>query len=113
MSARMNPGIETDAAPARRVDHGLAALWASAFVIAALVLTQAGRLTGLEPTAAADVSEVADLTVVTTNAGSGWDVMALLDRRGEVLYVYGVSGGRNVELYQVQKLNEVFEQAAR
>lgn len=104
----------TNAAPARarRFDAGLAALWASAFVVGALLLSAAGR-TSIEPKAYADVSEVADLTVVTTQAGPNWDVMALLDRREEVLYVYGVGGNRTVELYQVQKLDDVFKQAAR
>ncbi len=96
----------------KRFDTGLAALWASAFVIAGMLLSHAGR-TSIEPTAHADVSEVADLTVVTAPAGSNWDIMALLDRREEVLYVYGLGGNRSVELYQVQKLDEAFTQAAR
>lgn len=96
----------------KRFDTGLAALWASAFVIGAMLLTQAGR-TSIEPTALGDVSEVADLTVVTAPAGSNWDIMALLDRREEVLYVYGLGSNRSVELYQVQKLDEAFSQAAR
>ena len=91
-------------------DSGAAALWASAFVILAMIIVQAGRV-GNEAQAEGMVSSVADLTVLTASAGDTEDILAVLDRRAETMYIYGVDGARSVELYQFENLSDVFTQA--
>jgi hypothetical protein len=93
-----------------RINAGAAVLWASAFVIMALILVVAsGRNVGT--TALADVANVQDLTVLTVNAGNGEEVVAVLDRREEFLYVYSVEQQRKVELYLTQELKSAFAEA--
>ncbi len=92
-----------------RLDPGGATLLASAFVLFALVIVQASRLGGAP--AMADVSEVGDLTVLTAAARVDDDIVLILDRREEALYVYGVQA-RRVLLYDTQRLDRLF-QAAR
>jgi len=104
----MNPA--SDSVRSIRLDTGAAALWASAFVIMGMIITAAARL-GVENQALADVSEVADLTILTTRSADNEDVLSILDRREERIYVYGVEQGRTVALYQVQDLKELFIQA--
>ena len=73
-------------------------LWASAFVIAALVVTQAGRLPA--PAAYAETtSSQADYTLLTADSGRGGDeapdeVLFVIDNRDQVLLVYGIDDVR-------------------
>ncbi|MEM8834210.1 MAG: hypothetical protein AAGD00_00185 [Planctomycetota bacterium] len=93
------------------IDSGKAALWASAFVIGAMLISQAGSL-GESPAMAqsGNVSNIRDLVVLTANASNGEDVLMILDGRDEQLYVYGVSGNRSLELFEVQDVGEMFAQ---
>jgi hypothetical protein len=104
----MNHDSTSADAPAR-TNPGAAALWASAFVIAALVITQAGRLSSGNA-AYADVATSDDLTVSTIFAGVDDDVVAVIDRQTERLYVYGVEQASRVELLQSHDLKELFTQ---
>lgn len=91
-----------------------APLLASAFVLLGLLLARIPEVRSPEPVAhAGNVSEVADYTVLTTSAGTGSEVLALLDRREEVLYIYGIKNNNEVELHDFQKLPEVYEAARR
>ncbi len=70
----------------------VAVLWASAFVIAALTIVQAGRLPG--GTAYAEtVAELGDYTVLTARTGKGpddrpYEALWVIDNREQVLIVY-------------------------
>ena len=94
--------------PSGSAGAGAAALWASAVVVAALILTQAGRLTGNQ--ASADVATSGALTVLTAAAGDSEDVVAIIDGQGETVYVYGVEQGRTVLLHQVYGLRDLFRE---
>ncbi|MCL4210616.1 MAG: hypothetical protein HRU76_04465 [Phycisphaeraceae bacterium] len=64
-----------------RIDAGKAVLWASAFILGALVILQAGRLPG-NPAYAGEVSSRANYTIVAADSGRGGDV-----KPDEVIYV--------------------------
>ena len=99
----------TTTTPARRFNPSAVSLWASALVILALVIVQAGRM---DPghLAFADVSEIGDLTILNADAGGGEDVVVILDRRDERVYVYGLLN-RNPELLVAENLAELFTRA--
>jgi hypothetical protein len=90
-----------------RIHSGVAALWASAFVLMGLIIVSAGRFEG---EALADVSEVGDLTVLTVATGdlNSEEVVAILSRRSETLFIYGVEQGRTVERYVLDDLSRSF-----
>lgn len=94
---------------APRLNSGAAALWASAFVTIALIITQAGRLTAGNA-ALADVATSDDLSIATVFAGDGEDVVAIIDRQSEQLFIYGVEQATRVELRQSHSLRELFTQ---
>lgn len=84
------------------IDISRAVLWASAFVIMALVIVQAGRIPGraahAEMTSTAD-----DIVLLTTDAGRGGDenpdeVLYVIDSRAEVLLVYEVEDARKGQI---------------
>jgi len=86
-----------------------AALWASAFVLLAMIVTQAGKI---GPVAmAGNVSTVNDLTVLTASGGDGQDNLIMLDRRSERVFVYGVELQNGVRLLESYDLKEVFQNA--
>lgn len=109
----MNPSTPLSSGAEGRtasVDGGAAALWASAFVILGLILVQAGHRGG-NAALAGQVAEVGALKILTTDAGSNEEVLAVLNQTDDVLMVYAVEGGRSVELYQQTPLAELFTQA--
>jgi hypothetical protein len=71
-----------------------AVLWASAFVIAAMVIVQAGRLPG-NP-AHADMAIAQDeFTLLTTRYGSGDNkILYVINSRDQVLLIYEVENAR-------------------
>jgi hypothetical protein len=89
-------------------------LWASALVIAALIVVQLGKYTQGSPNAArADVvTRVQDYTALTFNAGND-DVLLVLDGRGEQLFMYRVKNQNTVEFIDKLMLPEVFETTKR
>lgn len=105
----MSQHAENTTSAAPRLDSGAAALWASALVIAALIITQAGRLSAGNA-ALADVAITDDLSVATVFANNGEDVVTIIDRQAERLFVYGVEQGSRVELLQSHDLRELFGQ---
>lgn len=97
-----------------RVNPGVAALWASAFVIMAMIVVQAGRLPMNGNAArAGNVSEIGDLTVLTAESGDNEDILCILDRRSERLFIYGVQNRQSVELLRTYDLGEAFTSARR
>lgn len=98
-------------APARLRLSGDAALWASAIVVFALILTQAGRLVG-SAAHAEMVSTAGQYTVLTADGGTD-DVLVLLDQRTEEVFVYRVGGNRRLELAERQNLSQLFADARR
>jgi hypothetical protein len=93
-------------------------LWASAFVLFALILIQAepiiaqqGLGKGAQAHAAQSgmVSQVGPITVLTADAGSD-DVLLVLEGRSEELYVYRTD--RNgIQLQQRMPVSKVFQDA--
>ncbi len=92
----------TSAPRRHHVNAGAAVLWASAFIIAALVIVQAGRM---QPNAAhADmVNSRADYTLMTASSGRGGDadpveLLYVIDSRDSVLMVYDFEDIRRKEM---------------
>ncbi len=88
-----------------RIDSGAAVLWASAIVIAGLVILQAGRLPQNAAYADQAVSE-GGYTLMTTDSGRGSDtapkeLLYIIDNRSEVLLVYEVPDARSNSLQLV------------
>jgi hypothetical protein len=86
-----------------------AGLWASAMVIAALIIVQAGRM-GPEPARADVVSTVAGTTALTFESQSE-DLLAVVDGRQEMLFVYRVQNKNALELLRSYNLPELFAEA--
>lgn len=97
--------------PAENQGRASAALWASAFVILALILVEASRRGHHNAALAGDAASVDDLSVLTAASGTDEDVLCVLDQRNETLSVFGVEQGRSVQLLQVQDLRQAFMQA--
>ncbi len=80
--------------------HATGVLWASAFVIAALVIVQAGRL----PSAQAEVvSELGDYVALTAGTGKGpderpYEALFVIDNREQVLVVYDLEDAQRGNL---------------
>ena len=81
-----------------KINSTAAVLWASAFVIAAMTILQAGRLPGQAAHAEMTATQ-ADYTIMTTNSGRGGDedpdeLLFVIDNRDQVLMVYEVEDAR-------------------
>jgi hypothetical protein len=84
-------------------------LWASMFVLVALILMQAGRLGPSE--ARADlVTSIGDLTALTVEATND-DVLLVVDDRSESLMAYKVVAQNSVELFKTYSLPRLFGEA--
>lgn len=94
-----------------------AILWASSFLLAALVIVQAGRLPGNQAHGEM-AAESGDYTLVTTRSGRGKDtdpreLLYILDSRGEMLLVYDIEDARKQQILLVDgaRLPVLFQQA--
>jgi len=94
--------------PSRPRMNGSAALWASAMLIAALVIVQAGRI----PTATADMVSAAGGVQIMTTQGPDDELVYVLDTRDERLYVYQVVNQASLELLNRQDVAQIFTAAA-
>jgi len=113
----MNPTTDTsEAQPARRSaarsGHAASAgaLWASAFVLGGLILTQADRLGAGARASAEMVSETGGYTVMTADGGTD-EVLVLLDHRDENVYVYSIENQQAIVLHQRLSLPKLFSDA--
>lgn len=93
-----------------RINPSVGALWASAFVLAGMVVLQAGRY-GAGNQASADALQFGSMTLLSADAGGNEDVVLVLDDSSDALLVYGIENRDRVELYQNLKLSEFFQQA--
>jgi len=87
-----------------------AVLWASAFVILAMILLRAGDLRGSMAHGEMVTDSGSDYVVMTVDGGSD-DVLLVLDQRNEELFIYGVKTQQSVELFQRFKLARLFHDA--
>jgi len=85
-------------------------LWASAAVLAGLLIFQLGRPPAAPVALAGNVSEIGDLTALTADAGGTEDILAILDRRAESLLIYSATR-TSFELLQAYDLKTVFARA--
>ncbi len=99
---------EATTAPARNENPASPALWASAFVLIALILTQAGRLVG-NSASAEMVSQSGAYTVMTADGGTS-DILVVLDARSERVHVYSTTQ-RSVEMLQSIDVPQLFADA--
>ena len=90
---------------AQHIPTSAAVLWASAFVIAALVIVQAGHLPGQaaygEMTASRD-----DYSLLTARSGKGrdtkpHDMLYVIDKRDQVLMVYYIEDSRRGQIVPI------------
>lgn len=99
------------------MNTGAAVLWASAFVIGALIILQAGRMHGN----AAHANMAADrgsYTLMTADSGRGGDtdpyeILYVIDSREQVLLVYEVEDARKrtVAIRDGYSLDTLFQRA--
>ena len=108
MSARPPPPPVPPASTAQRLSPS-GALWASAFVLAGLVVLQASRLAPAAPSADV-VSSAGEFTVLTADTGND-DMLVAIDNRREQLLVYKVVNQASMELYKRYSLPQVFTDA--
>lgn len=95
---------------ARQIPLSHAALWASAFVLGALTIVQAGAGRGAAASAQT-VSNVGDLTAMTSRSTVDEDIFCILDGRAESLLVYRIDNQNKIELQQTIKLADAFAEA--
>ena len=101
------------------VNLSTAALWASAFVILALIVVQAGRLPANAAHAAVQADR-GDYTLLTVDSGRGGDskpdeILCVIDSREQVLLVYEVEDARrgSIILRDGYTLSDLFVKARR
>lgn len=87
-----------------------AALCASAFVLAALIVLQLGAGRGT-PASASTVAAVGDITALTASITTDEETLCVLDARAEKLLVYRVQNRNRLELQHVLDLPQAFAEA--
>jgi len=101
--------------------YAAAALWASAFILGALTIVQAGRIGTSEAFAEAANSSREGSSVVTVETGLGpdnkpYEALWVLDSRSEILSIYYIenanAGEKSLLLRNMVSLPDLF-QAAR
>lgn len=84
-------------------------LTASAIALAVLVVFAGGR--GMVAPADADVVTIGSQTVTNLKAGTGEDVVAVLDGREERLFIYQVQNMKDLKLVSSEDLRDLFAKA--
>lgn len=104
----------------RGPSYAAAALWASAFILGALTIVQAGRMPGNAAYAEAANSGVSGVSVATIPTGLGpdnkpYEALWMVDNRTEILAIYYIenanSGDKSMQLRYMVSLPELFRQA--
>ena len=88
-----------------------ALLSASALLIAALIIVQAGRLLSGPPAQADLVSTTGSFTALTAEASNSNDILMVLDGRSEELLVYKVENQSAIELYKKYNVPRMMSEA--
>ncbi|MFG0256335.1 MAG: hypothetical protein ACF8GE_00355 [Phycisphaerales bacterium JB043] len=88
------------------------ALWASAFVILAIIILQASRVAPESSARAGLIAQSGDLSVLTADAGTEQDLVLVLDRFEGTLLVYTVEQRDRLELVQNYQLESMLRNAA-
>ncbi|MFG0328872.1 MAG: hypothetical protein ACF8PN_03130 [Phycisphaerales bacterium] len=89
--------------------NALIPLWASAFVIAALIIMQAGRVAPMNEAQADMVAVGSDYSVMTT-LGGNQEVVYVLDNREGRLFVYEPNANQGgLQLADVQNISELID----
>ena len=110
----------TNAPRTRRHSLAVAALWASAFILAALTVLQAGRLPSNAAYAGAANQGSQGVSVVTAPTGLGpdskpYEALWVLDSRGEMLFIYYIenanAGEKSLLLRQAMPVTDLFRMA--
>ena len=96
------------------INHTVAVLWASAFVITAMIIMQAGRLQG-STAHAGQVESAGGYTLLTARSGKGtetdpFDLLYILDDRSDMLLVYEIDNiqSNRINLRYAQNVAEWF-----
>jgi hypothetical protein len=99
------------------INPAAAVLWASAFVIAAIIIMQAGRLPG-NMAHAEVVADRASYTLMTADSGRGGDtepdeLLYIIDSREQVMLVYEVEDARKktITFRDGHSLDSLFQRA--
>jgi hypothetical protein len=92
-----------------RINRSSPVLWASAFVILAMAIAQAGRLAPNPAYAGDAITTGSGLSLLTTSSGSGpkeapYDLLYVIDSQDELLYIYWIE---NANTQATSKLNLV------
>jgi len=92
-----------------RISPAAAVLWASAFVIAALLIMQAGRLSPNPAYAGMATSTMSGFTLVTSSDGQGppeapYELLYVIDNSDEVLYIYTIPNATNPQSSRLELL---------
>lgn len=112
MSQLLSSRAEAASANRPRRDAVSGALWASAVVLAALIVVELGGVFAPARSATAQSPSVAgDLTMVPAGAGDNEDVLIMIESRSEKLSVYGITGRNKVDLLQTYDLGRLFQEA--
>lgn len=96
----------------QRSTHSNTVLWASAFVILALIITQAGRVVPANQAHAGLIAQSGDLTVLTADTGTDHEVVLLLDRFEGTLLVYTMKNRNTLALLQNYEVDAMLRNAA-
>ena len=92
-------------------------LWASAFVLGGLILTQAGKNQAAQADSITgpsgfSISTITIGNVVGTTNNHIYDVLWIIDDRSETLMIYyGDTSNRTLELKTIKNLSDLFSQA--
>lgn len=83
----------------------LAALWASAFVLTALIITQAGRL-GLGNAAFGEMAADGNEYALVTTSGGNQELLYVLEKRSGRIFVYEAGQNSGMRLLDYQDVGE-------
>jgi len=90
----------------------LVPLWATAFLLAALVVWQSGNLTPRN-TARAEMTAVgSDFSMLTTDSGNG-EILTILNNRNGSMYVYEVNSSNGIILVDRLQIAEIIERLSQ
>ena len=90
----------------------LVPLWATAFLLAALVIWQSAQLSPRN-TARAEMAAVgSDFSMLTTDSGNG-EILTILNNRNGSMYVYEVNSSSGVVLVDRLQVAEIIDRLSR